>query len=122
MIHPFIIFTTNENTKNQLIAHLFIILFIVSLSLSSSSPSSPSHSHSHAHAAPAPPGLGMGLGGIGGGSKDAGLGGFGVVRNGQPLFGPSLSWLQNLPRGRKPKFSPWEDEETKELEAGSGGQ
>ena len=56
----------------------------------------------------------MGLGGIGGGgSKDAaGLGGFGVVGNGRPLFGPSLSWLQNLPRGRKPKFSPWEDEET----------
>ena len=95
---------------------------IPSLSLSSSSPSSPSHSHSHAHAAPAPPGLGMGLGGIGGGSKDASLGGFGVVGNGRPLFGPSLSWLQNLPRGRKPKFSPWEDEETKELEAGSGGQ
>ena len=73
----------------------------------------------------------MGIGGIGGGSKDAaGLGGFGVVGNGRPLFGPSLSWLQNLPRGRKPKFSPWEDEETpaasggrsaKELEAGGSG-
>ncbi|EJF65480.1 hypothetical protein DICSQDRAFT_124643 [Dichomitus squalens LYAD-421 SS1] len=96
---------------------------IPSLSLSSSSPSSPSHSHSHAHAVPAPPGLGAPAGlGLGMGvNKDASLVGLGLG-TGRTLLGPSLSWLQNLPRGRKPKFSPWEDEETKELEVGSGGQ
>ncbi|KAI0745979.1 hypothetical protein C8Q76DRAFT_688877 [Earliella scabrosa] len=85
-----------------------------------SGPSSPSHAHAHAHAAP--PGLAPPVGLLGGGSKDNvsvnALGaGFGFG-GGRTLLGPGLSWLQSLPRVRKPKFSPWEDEETKELEAG----
>ena len=80
---------------------------IPSLSL----PSSPSHSH--AVAVPPPPGLAPSLGAA---AKDTGFG-FG---NGRTILGPGIAWLQSLPRARKPKFSPWEDEETKELEAGGG--
>ncbi|TFK81986.1 hypothetical protein K466DRAFT_501127, partial [Polyporus arcularius HHB13444] len=81
-----------------------------------SMPSSPSHLHAHAARGVVPPGL---LGGdslkdmhANGMAPGFGLGG------GRTLLGPGLAWLQNLPRVRKPKFSPWEDEETKELEAG----
>ncbi|PIL35833.1 hypothetical protein GSI_01493 [Ganoderma sinense ZZ0214-1] len=84
---------------------------IPSLSL----PSSPSHSHAVAVAPP--PGLGPSLGA--GVAKDAGVTGFGFG-NGRTILGPGLAWLQSLPRTRKSKFSPWEDEETKELEAGGG--
>ena len=80
---------------------------IPSLSL----PSSPSHSHAVAVAPP--PGLAPSLGAA---AKDTGFG-FG---NGRTILGPGIAWLQSLPRARKPKFSPWEDEETKELEAGGG--
>lgn len=82
---------------------------IPSLSL----PSSPSHSHAVAVASP--PGLRPSLGA--GAAKDAGVAGFGFG-NGRTILGPGIAWLQSLPRVRKSKFSPWEDEETKELEAG----
>ncbi|KAI0769754.1 hypothetical protein BD413DRAFT_477478 [Trametes elegans] len=36
------------------------------------------------------------------------------------LLPPGLSWLQSLPRVRKPQFSPWEDEEAHE--AGTAGE
>ena len=92
------------------------IVTIPSLTLGLSSPCSPSHSHSHANAAPEALGLGMGKGSIGGGSRDVGPTGLGLIENARPLLGSSLSWLQNSPRGRQPKFSPWEDKETKDLE------
>ncbi|KAI0820017.1 hypothetical protein BC628DRAFT_1423328 [Trametes gibbosa] len=65
----------------------------------SSMPPSPSHTH----AAPAGAGLlgGMGMGMGMGMGKDAG----------RTLLPPGLSWLESFPL-RKPKFSPWEDEET----------
>ncbi|KAI0374161.1 hypothetical protein BV20DRAFT_988515 [Pilatotrama ljubarskyi] len=37
---------------------------------------------------------------------------------GRTLLPPGLAWLQSLPRVRKPKFSPWEDEDTKETGTG----
>ena len=70
-------------------------------------PSSPAHVHAAAVAAVAP-------------AAGAGAGAFGRARLPNP--NQALAWL-SLPRVRKPKFSPWEDEETpagsaKELEAG----
>ncbi|KAI0744187.1 hypothetical protein C8Q80DRAFT_1106258 [Daedaleopsis nitida] len=64
-------------------------------------PPVPSPSHTHTAAADHAFGAAFGIGG------------------GRTLLGPGLSWLQSLPRVRKPKFSPWEDEEPKELEAGA---
>ncbi|KAI0705047.1 hypothetical protein C8T65DRAFT_728027 [Cerioporus squamosus] len=86
-----------------------------------SMPSSPSHLQAQAHAAHVVP---PGLLGSSDGLKDMHANGmapgFGLG-GGRTLLGPGLAWLQNLPRVRKPKFSPWDDEETKELEAGGAG-
>ncbi|KAI0630227.1 hypothetical protein C8Q77DRAFT_1137071 [Trametes polyzona] len=76
-------------------------------------PPSPSHTHAPATSGlPLGVGVGVGVGrGLGSQGKDAGAG--------RTLLPPGLSWLQNFPL-RKPKFSPWEDEETKEAGVGEG--
>ncbi|KAI8972239.1 hypothetical protein BD414DRAFT_500631 [Trametes punicea] len=80
-------------------------------------PSSPAHSHATAA------GLVSGLQA----NRGLGVGPAGTHKNGamnlgggRTLLSPGLSWLQSLPRMRKPKFSPWEDEENKESGAEEG--
>ncbi|KAI0663635.1 hypothetical protein C8Q70DRAFT_1050292 [Cubamyces menziesii] len=111
----------STNTSLERLPTLSEVSSIPSLS----KPSSPSHTHASASGL-APVGMNgnLGLGvvgsgmGLGGGmNKDGAAMGLG---GGRTLLPPGLSWLQSLPRVRKPKFSPWEDEETKETGAGEG--
>ncbi|OSD06744.1 hypothetical protein PYCCODRAFT_1430931 [Trametes coccinea BRFM310] len=103
----------STNTSLERLPTLSEVSSIPSMSM----PSSPSHTH--AQAAGLVPGLGGNLSlGIGapGTNKDGAM----RLGGGRTLLPPGLSWLQSLPRMRKPKFSPWEDEETKETSAEEG--
>ncbi|KAI9060321.1 hypothetical protein FKP32DRAFT_1595710 [Trametes sanguinea] len=103
----------STNTSLERLPTLSEVSSIPSMSM----PSSPSHTH--AQAAGLVPGLNGNLTlGVGapGTNKDGSL----SLGGGRTLLPPGLSWLQSLPRMRKPKFSPWEDEETKETSAEEG--
>lgn len=107
----------STNTSLERLPTLSEVSTVSSSIPSLSGPSSPSHTHAHA----APPGLGIPSAGPAFLAKDNAFGaGFGFG-NGTTttLLGPGFqSWLQSFPR-RKPKFSPWDDEE---LEAGGAAQ
>ncbi|KAI0675168.1 hypothetical protein C8Q78DRAFT_1010802 [Trametes maxima] len=75
-----------------------------------SKPPSPSHTQAVPAGLNAPFGLAMAVG-----TGKASAAGFGSGRMALPQ---GLAWLQSLPRVRKPKFSPWEDEENPETGAG----
>ncbi|KAI0645568.1 hypothetical protein C8Q79DRAFT_701051 [Trametes meyenii] len=73
-------------------------------------PPSPSHTHTAPAGLGAPFGLAMAVG-----TSKAGTTGLG---SGRVTLPQGLAWLQSLPRVRKMKFSPWEDEENTEKGVG----
>ncbi|KAI0355600.1 hypothetical protein OH77DRAFT_1511469 [Trametes cingulata] len=80
-----------------------------------SMPPSPAHTHaSAANGATVSSSFGLGVGAGMGANKNSTM----ELGGGRTLLPPGLAWLQSLPRVRKPKFSPWEDEDAKETGAG----
>ncbi|CAL1706621.1 unnamed protein product [Somion occarium] len=86
------------------------------VSIASSMPSSPSHAHATQRSPPIPKAhhrdhqhqhtAAAAMAGM-----EGGVGMLAAAVNGRSGLPPGLAWLQSLPRMRKPKFSPWDDEE-----------
>ncbi|CDO75659.1 hypothetical protein BN946_scf184941.g12 [Trametes cinnabarina] len=103
----------STNTSLERLPTLSEVSSIPSMSM----PSSPAHTHAPAASLVSGLNANMGIAVGATGTSNDGAVGLGAGRTHLP---PGLSWLQSLPRMRKPKFSPWEDEETKETSVEEG--